>query len=174
MDNGISRANVVHILSADDAGFTWQLVRADNTILCESVTSFKNVDETVDNIIEVFAGIPKVYHDGDLLDVQMTTVEIEAALSLLTISTGEQWDIDKLRKQGKIIRQQARRCLMKMGVSKTEAGSIVEQRWASMAGPIPQSEPEHLPVGRPEPPGPPSAGEIRERARRWHDKADFG
>lgn len=165
----IEAQKVVHILRVEDA-YIWRCVRADNTTLCESKDHFLDQQEAINHAVETFGGTPRIAVDGEVINVPMTTPEIEAALALLTIATGDEWDISKLLKQGAAIKQHAKRTLMKRGLPKNEAADVVEKRWATMAGPIPQAQNEDLAAARPEPPGPPSDSELRERARGWRER----
>jgi hypothetical protein len=66
---------------------------------------------------------------------------IDAALALLTLVTGDNWDRDKLAEKSATLQETARKALIAKGLTKADAATFVEERWAIYAAQIPLAEP---------------------------------
>ena len=66
---------------------------------------------------------------------------VDAALALLSLITGDEWDRAKLLEQSSHLRDVATYTLRKQGLTEADASTFVESRWEAYAADIPQAEP---------------------------------
>ncbi|AHN84055.1 hypothetical protein GJ25_gp044 [Mycobacterium phage Hawkeye] len=65
------------------------------------------------------------------------TEALNAALILLTLITGDNWDRDRLVAQASSLKGLARQTLLKQGVSASDADEMVDERWEAYGDPEP-------------------------------------
>lgn len=66
---------------------------------------------------------------------------VDAALALLSLVTGDEWDRAKLLAQSSHLREVATYTLRKQGLSEADANTFVDSRWEAYAADVPQAEP---------------------------------
>ena len=70
-------------------------------------------------------------------DLEKANKALEAAMSLLALTTGEQWNVDKLIDTADTVKAHARNTLLKQGIGLDEADAIVEQRFKDQSTTVP-------------------------------------
>lgn len=73
------------------------------------------------------------------------TQAVDAALALLSLVTGDEWDRAKLLEQSTQLREVAIHTLRKQGLTESDAATFVDSRWDTYAADIPQAEPTPSP-----------------------------
>ncbi len=95
-----------------------------------------------------------------------TSEALDAALAVLTLVTGEDWDRDKVMEHSDDLRKVAKRALLRKGLSDADAELFINSRWAEYAGAIPEPEGARK-TAKPERP---SMTDIQARAAAWKAK----
>lgn len=123
----------------DHAGkHRWRYL-ADNhvDILADSGEGYENEQDMEDSLTSIFKTLPS------------DTEAVDAALAILTLVTGDEWDRAKLLAQAGTLRDLAIHTLKRQGLTSKDAETFVDERWKNYASDLPQ-EPDVVAPGTPE------------------------
>ncbi|ABD58640.1 gp41 [Mycobacterium phage PLot] len=120
----------------------WRFKASNGRVMADSGEGYQNKQDALTAIDAVFGGLPPEVVDeaGEQLRVVPNDPALEAALTLLTLMTGDDWDRPKLVKCSASLRQHACATLVKQGVGVAEAEAIVGERWAEYGSPEPAED----------------------------------